>query len=187
MQNWYKRSLLKLAIQGEWWIMGGQAQFADGDVGDMNHSGYVIEHIISNHIDELNEILEQKGMDEAYESDQIDLDNFTRDELVAAGLSNEEIMALNGSMDPRDYGMKHLGWKRVKGNYIQTYTLTNDDLKEITNGLWEADENCENEEFNIEIGSTNIVYRYIPWAVLILDNVAELTPYSNQQETARFY
>jgi hypothetical protein len=32
--------------RGEWWIYpGGDAQFADGNVGDSGHEGYVIEHV----------------------------------------------------------------------------------------------------------------------------------------------
>jgi hypothetical protein len=37
---------LNEAENGEWWIYpGGDAQFADGDVGDSGHEGYVIEHV----------------------------------------------------------------------------------------------------------------------------------------------
>src|SRR3954464_16057956 len=49
MGNWYQR--LKFAqLQGEFWIQGGQAMFADGDIGDYNHEGMAIEtaqHMIS--------------------------------------------------------------------------------------------------------------------------------------------
>ena len=38
--NWYKK-----AQQGEWWIISGQANYADANIGDMNHSGYVIDAI----------------------------------------------------------------------------------------------------------------------------------------------
>lgn len=43
LKNWYGRSLLKIAQQGEWWIQDGYAQYADGDIGDMNHEAVVIE------------------------------------------------------------------------------------------------------------------------------------------------
>ena len=37
---------LNEAENGEWWIYpGGSAQFADGEVGDSNHEGYVIDHV----------------------------------------------------------------------------------------------------------------------------------------------
>ena len=40
------RTLLENAprIRGEYWIIDGSATFADGDVGDMNHEGYAIDH-----------------------------------------------------------------------------------------------------------------------------------------------
>lgn len=38
--------MLQEVQRGEWWIYpGGAAQFADGDVGDSGHEGYVIEHL----------------------------------------------------------------------------------------------------------------------------------------------
>lgn len=38
--------VLQEVQRGEWWIYpGGDAQFADGDVGDSGHEGYVIEHV----------------------------------------------------------------------------------------------------------------------------------------------
>ena len=42
---------------GEWWIYpGGDVQFADGDVGDSGHEGYVIEYVA-------HEILSQFGVE----------------------------------------------------------------------------------------------------------------------------
>jgi hypothetical protein len=31
-------------LRGEYWIINGQAIYADGDIGDMNHEGYVIQY-----------------------------------------------------------------------------------------------------------------------------------------------
>lgn len=52
--NWYQ--LIKMAqIQGEYWIdQFGNAHYADGDVGDINHEGYVLRHIVETYLD-LNE------------------------------------------------------------------------------------------------------------------------------------
>ena len=39
--------VLQEVQSGEWWIYpGGDVQFADGNVGDSNHEGYVIEHVV---------------------------------------------------------------------------------------------------------------------------------------------
>lgn len=46
--NWYKKYKLILSQsfpKGEWWIINGQALFADGDSGEMNHEAYVIDFI----------------------------------------------------------------------------------------------------------------------------------------------
>jgi hypothetical protein len=83
------------------------------------------------------------------------------------GITNEEYQIAEGMGDARDYGMKHLGWKRVKGDNIQTETLTREDLREIANGLWEAyDDKCEKETFNIEVNSTRQVYNEVPYYLI---------------------
>ena len=45
--SWYNQSKLaiKLAkLRGEWWIIDGNASFADGDIGDYNHEAVAIEY-----------------------------------------------------------------------------------------------------------------------------------------------
>ena len=32
-------------IRGEYWIVDGQTHYADGDVGDINHEGYALDHL----------------------------------------------------------------------------------------------------------------------------------------------
>ena len=51
--NWYERFKTILAqVRGEWWIdESGSAVFADGDIGDVNHEGYVIQSIQSQFAD----------------------------------------------------------------------------------------------------------------------------------------
>ena len=64
--NWHNWQLRKenlnkeASLRGEWWIVDGQAQFADGDVGDLNHEAAVIEDARSSilstfdiHVDEI--------------------------------------------------------------------------------------------------------------------------------------
>lgn len=72
---------------GEWWIYpGGDAQFADGDIGDSNHEGHVIEHISR-------EILEHFT---GYSSDEIGVLSNWEDDIFnvlnkAGRLTEEEI------------------------------------------------------------------------------------------------
>ena len=47
--NWFKKIS---EVHGEWWIDdNGQAVFADGDVGEYNHEGYVIGVILSSYFE----------------------------------------------------------------------------------------------------------------------------------------
>lgn len=167
--NWYRLAQL----QGEWWIIDGQAIYADADIGEMSHEAYVVQSIQSQYAyDKFNhgEWIDWDGfkIELAKESfqEQYPAMNFERfaktfpekvkdmylGKLKEMGISNDEYLIAEGHGDAREYGLKHLGWKRVKQNNIQTETLTSDDLKNIANGLWEAyDEECENHTFNIEL------------------------------------
>lgn len=70
--------------------------------------------------------------------------------------------------DSREYALKFLGWKRVHGNWIETWTLTESDLKQIVNGLYDIDEFFDesNQTFNIEVRSRRIVFSDIPANIL---------------------
>ena len=71
------------------------------------------------------------------------------------GASENEISAIEGSMDARDFAMQEWGWKRLEGRHIETWTLTPDDLSTISSGLFEAygEEVSPDEEFTIHIHS----------------------------------
>ena len=156
------------AMRGEYWFMGSQVVGADGDVGDTNHSGYVIGSIISNHADEL-------GIGDP---DLCDLDEFTDDDLREAGFDKDEVEAVRDRMDPREYGLKHLGWIRVKENNIQVWQLTNEALHDMANGIWEvAQDEAESEEFCIEVVEARTVYDNVPYAVISAAVPEGLLPY----------
>jgi hypothetical protein len=56
--NWFRK--IKLAQQGEYWIdNSGNAIFADGDIGDFNHAGYVIQTIFDRYDVDPNKKIEQ--------------------------------------------------------------------------------------------------------------------------------
>lgn len=137
---------------GEWWIYpGGDVQFADGNIGESGHEGYVIEYLVR-------EILDFFGIDDEepqflniYE-DQIkkyliENDEITPEELeewnenpseviikktLAGGLyktqeqADQAIYIAYGSTrnDPRDYAMKFLRWKRLDIDNSGVYVQT---------------------------------------------------------------
>lgn len=86
--NWYHfmfRILRTASLYGEWWITeSGQAVYADGDVGDMNHEGYVINSIQSQYAD-----------DEFNNGDHVDWDRFINSlihEKIQQAYANPAIM-----------------------------------------------------------------------------------------------
>ena len=192
--NWYKRAQLN----GEWWIADGNLLFADGDIGDLNHEAYVIDAIKRKYaydefdhgeyidwdafklelakeyfIEQYDETIAEKLLQDPKQTEDAYLKK-----LKEMGMTNEEYSLAEGFGDARDYGMKNLGWKRVKQNNIQTETLTHDDLKDIANGLWEAyDEECNKETFNIEVNSTRTIYDDIPYALISDGDPSALMPY----------
>ena len=129
--------------RGEWWIYpGGDAEFADGDVGDSNHEGYVIEHVARDiyehflgdppeemgYLSEYEEELKQALInDERFdEKDAAEWDSRGPTEVIIRKLMEDEafkdqeqvkeavyIAWGSSSRDSRDYAMKYLGWKRM--------------------------------------------------------------------------
>lgn len=196
--NWYKK-----AQTGEWWIIDGSAVFADGDVGDMNHEAYVIESIKRKYAydefdkgeyiewDEFKKELALEAFEEEfgkrpteqyYQKYKDKMEDLYLKKLKEMGMTDEEYALAEGIGDAREYGLKNLGWKRVKQNNIQTNTLTVDDLKEIANGLYDIndalDENSD-VEFNIEMVSTGAFYTDVPFKLISDGAPSQLRQYQS--------
>jgi len=45
LSEFSKKLFRESSVRGEFWIMDSHVSFADGDIGDMNHNGYVIDHV----------------------------------------------------------------------------------------------------------------------------------------------
>ena len=191
-------------FHGEWWFQDGQAIFADGDVGDVNHESMVIDQLRREIIDEL-------GGDSSAEEYVGDFDKYAEEifENIGGELTPEELenwndglyfdtiksyivrigsqelkekfsYAYSSNKDAREYALIHWKWQRVKGNVIQTQTLTSQDVKHISNGLYEAygDELDDPDAvFNIEVMSTRSFYEDVPWTVLQKDDPTALNAY----------
>ncbi len=201
-----KTPLYESTLRGEWWFQDGQAVYADGDTGDMNHEAFVIDSLRRQIIDELG--ADADGLDYVGDFDAVadDIFNSIGDEFTPEEKeqwSNEQYTsviwsylkrtgnknllekmayAFSNTHDPREYALIHWKWQRVKGNNIQTQTLTEQDLKNIVRGLSDAygdDINDENEDpsFNIEVMSTRSWYSDIPMSVLEKKSVTALNAY----------
>ena len=167
LQSKTSKSQIRIHAQsGEWWIIDQSAHFADAEIGDVNHSGMVIDAILSNY---------------DLDPDRFDLTKETPESLKGRGLTEEEINVVLDKIDPRVYGMKELGWKRVAGRNVQTQTLTEEDLKDIDYGLYDAYEQeveGDNElEFNIEVMGNNTYYSGVPYSVISTHNPLNLREY----------
>ena len=151
--------LLEADLRGEWWIDNhGQAIFADGDVGDMNHEGYIIETLtmeLLEHFDvyvgDINGNLSdyEEEIKHALKLDEAQSEEYDRDpaDYIIKILENDNtyptpqqasdavLTAWGASRDAREYGMRYWGYKRMKDENIQTHTLTTDDLKIISRGI----------------------------------------------------
>lgn len=173
-------------LDGEYWITdGGEVMYADGDIGDYNHEAHVIEtlqHQIMDHFgiyddppydwDEVKEQIVEEILNSTDPQNQAawqQLAESNPDQLIATCLqqqgypnAEEALYTANGGGDAREYAMEHWGWKRVAGNYVETWTLTASDMDIIVDGiteiLWEngsEDVNPEQIELSISVYQTN--------------------------------
>ena len=207
--NWYKLLFFKFAqhISGEYWFdNSGQAMYADGDVGDMNHEAHVIQSVQAKYADDQfnrgeyvdwdgflrfaaqedytlqmeeaqNNPQQQQAIKEEYEDD---ITPFVERYLTDQGMTPEEMQIASGRGDAREYAMKNWGWKRVQGVNIETWTLTSRDLNAISSGLYEAyNESVESSNFNIYIYTNQKWFRDIPYDIISSGNVNALQQYQN--------
>lgn len=202
-------------FRGEYWIQDGYVQFADADVGDVGHEGIVIENAAGQVLSELG--IETFG-DHVYIQDH-DEDIF---EAMQDGLTEEQmeryrngeevkvmieygktvlnnpkfenlVLAAFDKIDVRRFAMREWGWKAIRGDNVDTWNLTSEDLKKISSGLGEAydseitqyeqnnksvDENgFAGPYFNIEVYSVGDYYSDVPFSLIESKNVASLRPY----------
>lgn len=174
IENWDQP---RYQLNGEYWITDdGSTMFADGDVGDYNHEGYVIMYLqgdIASDFnvhedseftdwDEMKKLIVQEILDE-YEPEyqeelQYRIDDGEIDEIIIEKMketdpeADEKMVMANGFGDARQYAIMKWGWKRVAGNDIESRALTPQDMKAIARGLNEIDEMlADDAEFSISV------------------------------------
>lgn len=188
-------------LQGEFWLIDGTAVYADGDVGDINHEGMVIQQLTAELVEEVNDEcgsrLDSEYVDMTRIEDVIrkhlDMDPMDRDQDKIENFIIEELQfpkvkldVINGQVGAREYGFEVLGWKRVAGSSVETQTLSNHDLKEIADGLWDAyQEQVEENSFNIEVRGNGRYYDEVPWSVVSGDDIKALQEYHRYQGKLR--
>lgn len=155
-------------MTGEFWIIDGQSIYADGDIGDINHEGIVIQHMFSRLVDDLSGSERFSELADIWspmnECDGVDICmareamNNMVDEWLAEGIITEEEsddieeairleieweqealdVALGNVNDARDYGILGLGWIRVLGHNVQMREINKNTLSELADGLYDC-------------------------------------------------
>lgn len=207
------RRIIYEDVQGEYWIdESGNAQYADGDVGDLNHEMIVSMGITSellgyfdimvdeppvdfnNLTDEIdgeiftymvdNDLIEDDGETDKYEIFMNDKFDIMERYLRSLGIENidAKLKVAYDQIDSRLYALEYDGWKRVHGNWIETWQMSESDLKTIVSGIndildQEGIYDDEKETFNIEIRKTNRTFTDIPWSVLSRGQIRYLIQY----------
>lgn len=150
----------EVSLDGEYWIDdSGNAQFADGDVGDLNHEAMAMqtlqsqisgdgdkdwdefkqelaERIYQEKMASTNDEAGRQELTDAYEDDPESM--ITDEALQDEGIDAEAWKYANGFGDARDYAMEHWGWKKVLGNGVETWTFNDNDKSILANGLAEV-------------------------------------------------
>jgi hypothetical protein len=211
-----EKRVLEEDVRGEYWITDYGIQYADGDVGDMNHEMIAAQQVTGellsyfdvelgeevptnfNYLEreqlgEISDFLfnemgrdDEEEWEEQFEDNYI---NYIEDYLKKQDIENlgDKLKVVWDQMDARVYGLKNLGWKRIHGNWIETWTLSQGDLKEIVSGIYEImeqegfqDIEDENEEFNIEVRANGRTFTDIPWSILQKENLMKLVEYRDK-------
>lgn len=178
-------------LRGEWWIMDGHCNFADGDVSDMGHEEYAIQSVTS-------DILAELGIeDEGYDGEHVLLSDYYDEVSEAIGgftggdvrsclveylmkNASPEIakdaweavrIAWSGEGDARVWVMKRKGWQRVADDTVETWTLTDADLRHIYTGLndileEEGVDDDADPEFDIYVVSGNKWFTGVPLSAM---------------------
>jgi len=190
-----------MSVTGEWWITdGGEAIFADGDIGDCNHEGVVIDHLVPDlarlvdiEIDDdvdLQAFVEDfiNLMDRRANENGTDIDvetDLVQTQLVELYDGNKDrtdmawACVFSYSQDAREYACKYLGWIRVAGNTIQTQTLTRSQLRRLGDGLvdmYEEDQ-LAGEKWDVNVMGNRKIYYDVPTHVLLKGDPTGLLPY----------
>jgi len=202
----YKTASTKLSnVRGEFWIIEGNAIYCDSDIGDIGHEGYVLDTIRNEIMDDpeesfttweqrvAQEILEEKIENIIDPQLKQNLINEYKDNIVPFILeyienegvvdAKEKLLLLFGRGDPREYAMKKWGWKRLMNDNVETWTLTPKDIKNISNGLYDAyDEEAKVSEFNIFVYATKEFFENIPFEIIDKKeiNMFELNEYARR-------
>jgi len=201
-------------LDGEHWLdENGQAMYADGDIGDMNHEGYAQDQAIRDvasafGVDAGDEYADIEDVHNKIVDKHPDMERiFEEDDMPALqakleklGLPEETWHVAHGAGDSRLWAAKQHGWTRMAGNSLQTVGIDSDKMKNIANGIADAHshrDDLDDQKFDLEVVHPDAagvhqsqafqsrLYQDVPMSVLDSGDMNQLRKYdSNYQEEA---
>jgi hypothetical protein len=153
-------------IRGEYWINGGHVEFADGDVGDMNHEAIAGQHVLSEFVDNIQDLAKELGINrnlhrfgeidaeevkealaDIHEALHDKIPNINQYMMQHIGCNEAAYDILWGGGDPREYVMEHEGWIAIRGMNIELFGYNEEKRKQLLWGLSEilGDEGIEDD------------------------------------------
>ena len=100
------------------------------------------------------------------------------DHAESLGINLATFDVAEGHGDARQYAIKVWGWKRLEGSNVETWNLTESDLRSIANGLYDAyNDDVLTETFDIYTLSNQGWYQNVPWEAIESVNPVHLWGY----------
>ena len=140
-------------IRGEYWIVNGSIEFADGDIGDQNHESIARHHIqmkysdeIINLADEMDISIERREpdicdiLDQIHEkySEEKQVGRFQADSYIIKELGiDRKIYSMLCGGSPGTYLMEYEEWIAVRGMNIELWAYNERKRKSLANGISE--------------------------------------------------
>lgn len=147
-------------ISGEYWVIDGQVDFADGDVGDRNHEMIAIDSIVSQYVDRVESLADeldiptdfhrydepdpegiQQVLNQIHDALTTDSTPPMNDQQANAymmqhiGCDKEAYKVLWGGGDAREYVIEHMGWIAVRSNNVEVFGYDAQRQKEIADAI----------------------------------------------------
>lgn len=173
-------------IRGEYWIVDGSVDFADGDVGDFNHESIATQHVFSKWADSVANIAEEYGIETDFDghdgvdcyavSDAIEEilevlrethgDNCDTVLMQELGIDQPAYLVISGYNNAAyDYVMMYEGWIALRGTNVDLYGYDQKKSKSLFDGIEEIvyeegidQREAQELEFQISDHKTNKYY-----------------------------
>jgi hypothetical protein len=146
-------------IQGEYWVVEGEVDFADGDIGDRNHEMIATDHIFNAYADAISDLAQELEIDakEINRYGEVDTEALTLvlgeiheklsetmipaqvDQYIMQNIQcdRDVYLILFGHGDAREYVINHLSWIAIRSNNVELYGYDNNRQKEIAEAVHE--------------------------------------------------